>query len=88
MRLKADLLHFNVGADHFVVDPDGGAIDLTNLYAMNEASAMLWREFQDIDFDEADMVERLCAVYDVTEQQARSDVHEQLAAWRRFGLLE
>lgn len=55
MRLKADLHHVNVGKDHFIIDPDGGAIDLTDLYAMNEAAAYLWEQFSNRDFTPQEM---------------------------------
>ena len=87
MRLKSGLQLLNVGHDYFIVDPDGGAINLTNLYSMNETAAFLWQHFSERDFSEADLVECLCGTYDVDPTSAASDVHQLLNTWNEFGLI-
>ncbi len=87
MRLKTNLIHLNVGKDHFVVDPDGGAINLTDLYAMNEAAADLWEHFGNRDFTPEDMAEQLAASYDVSPEQALTDVRQLLETWNKYGLI-
>ena len=87
MRLKADLHHVNVGKDHFIIDPDGGAIDLTDLYAMNEAAAYLWEQFSNRDFTPEEMARELAASYDVSPEQAVTDVRQLLQTWNEYGLI-
>lgn len=87
MRLKADLQHLNVGKDHFVIDPDGGAIDLTDLYSMNEAAAYLWEQFTNRDFTPEEMAACLAASYDVEPEQALTDVRHLLQIWDEYGLI-
>jgi hypothetical protein len=87
MRLKADLHHVNVGKDHFIIDPDGGAIDLTDLYAMNEAAAYLWEQFSNRDFTPEEMARELAASYDVSHEQALTDVRQLLQTWNEYGLI-
>lgn len=87
MRLKTDLLHLNVGKDHFIVDPDGGAIDLTDLYSMNEAAAYLWEQFTNRDFTPEEMAAQLAASYDVEPEQALTDVRQLLHKWDEYGLI-
>ena len=87
MRLKDDLLHLNVGRDHFVIDTDTGAIDATELYAMNEAAAYLWEHFTGRDFTTEDMAAQLAEAYDVTPEQALADVRQLLSLWDEYGLI-
>ena len=87
MRLKASLQHLNVGKDHFIIDPDGGAINLTDLYAMNEAAAYLWDQFSNRDFTPEEMAGQLAATYDVSPEQALTDVRQLLQTWDEDGLI-
>ena len=87
MRLKANLQHLNVGKDHFIIDPDGGAINLTDLYAMNEAAAYLWEQFSNRDFTPEEMAGQLAATYDVSPEQALTDVRQLLQTWDEDGLI-
>ena len=88
MRLKADLQHLNVGKEHFVIDPDGGAINLTDLYSMNEAAAYLWEQFTDRDLSPEEMAAQLTATYDVGPEQALTDVRQLLQTWDEYGLIQ
>lgn len=87
MRLKAELLHLNVGEDHFVIDTDTKAIDETDLYAMNEAAAYLWEQFTGRDFTPEDMAAQLAEAYDVSPGQALADVRQLLSTWDGYGLI-
>lgn len=87
MRLKDDLLHLNVGRDHFVIDTDTGSLDATDLYAMNEAAAYLWEHFTGRDFTTEEMAAQLAEAYDVTPEQALADVRQLLSLWDEYGLI-
>ena len=87
MRLKDDLLHLNVGRDHFVIDTDTGSLDATDLYAMNEAAAYLWEHFTGRDFTTEEMAAQLAEAYDVTPEQALADVRLLLSLWDEYGLI-
>ncbi len=87
MRLKDDLLHLNVGHDHFVIDTDTGTLDATDLYAMNEAAAYLWEHFTGRDFTTEEMAAQLAEAYDVTPEQALADVRQLLSLWDEYGLI-
>ncbi|MBP5771636.1 MAG: PqqD family protein [Bacteroidaceae bacterium] len=87
MRLKTDLLHLNVGKDHFVIDADTGTIDMTDLYVMNEAAAYLWEQFTGRNFTPEEMAAQLAEAYDVTPTQALADVRQLLSTWDEYGLI-
>ena len=87
MRLKDDLLHLNVGRDHFVIDTDTGSLDATDLYAMNEAAAYIWEHFTGRDFTTEEMAAQLAEAYDVTPEQALADVRQLLSLWDEYGLI-
>ena len=97
MRLKDDLLHLNVGRDHFVIDTDTGSLDATDLYAMNEAAAYIWEHFTGRDFTTEEMAAQLAEAYDVNAlkeqkgklppEQALADVRQLLSLWDEYGLI-
>ena len=87
MRLKDDLKLFHVGHDYFIVDMNTDMVDMTHLYAMNEATAFLWEEFHDKEFTLDEMAARLCEAYDVEADTARRDVDEMLKTWNEYGMI-
>lgn len=87
MRLKTDLIHLDIGEEHLLVDPDGGAVNLTNLFTLNEATAYLWEQFVGRDFTPQQMADRLAEIYNVSPEQALTDVQKLLKTWDDFGLI-
>ena len=54
-----------------------------------KADERLWKQAQELgDFDVEKLAERLCEEYDVTAEQAQSDIAAIVAEWQQVGVLE
>ena len=63
-------------------------IDFSNIISMNESSAYLWKNIQDKDFSEDELVKLLTEEYDVDEITAKSDVNSLVKSWLNAGIIE
>ena len=63
-------------------------IDFSNIISMNESSAYLWKNIQDKDFSEDELVKLLTEEYEVDEITAKSDVNSLVKSWLDAGIIE
>ncbi len=64
-------------------------IDFSNIISMNESSAYLWRNIQDLDsFTPEDLCSLLTEEYDVDEETALRDAREIAQQWLEAGIVE
>ena len=63
-------------------------IDFSNIISMNESSAYLWKNIQDKEFSEVELVKLLTEEYDVDEISAKSDVDSLVKSWLNAGIIE
>lgn len=63
-------------------------IDFSNIISMNESSAYLWKNIQDKEFSEVELVKLLTEEYDVDEIIAKSDVDSLVKSWLNAGIIE
>ena len=88
MRIRQSLKLRHVGSHFFVVNPDNGHIDLTDIYTLNHEAAFLWESIHGQDFTAEMMARRLCEAYEVTYEHALDDVTGMLRLWREYGIIE
>lgn len=66
-----------------------GAINFGKLLVLNETAAWLWNQAKDMgDFTVETLAEKLCEGYEVSEAEAKSDVSEIIADWRKVNVVE
>ena len=63
-------------------------IDFSNIISMNESSAYLWKNIQDKEFSEVELVKLLTEEYDVDEITAKYDVDSLVKSWLNAGIIE
>ena len=63
-------------------------IDFSNIISMNESSAYLWKNIQDKEFSEDDLVKLLIEEYEVDEVTAKSDISSLVKSWLNAGIIE
>ncbi len=77
-----------VCGENVIVGEGLGAINFGKLLALNESAAWLWKQAQEMgDFTVEALTERLCEAYDVTPDEARSDVAAIVADWQNAGVI-
>lgn len=89
MRLKKGFVLREVCGEHVITGEGLGALDFRKLLVLNETAVWLWQQAQQMEtFSLDSLTERLCEAYDVTTDEARSDVSELLRQWQDAGLME
>lgn len=86
MKLNPKLKLRKIGPHYMVVKGDTGVTDMTEVYAMNETAAMLWRRAEGRDFTPEMMTDWLCEEYEVDRETALEDVRSMLSEWQKNGL--
>lgn len=76
-----------IGSRYMIVEVSQEAMNLTNVYTMNETAAWLWKGIGNDEFTEEVLVARLLEEYEVTEEQATTDVHALIEEWVKLGLV-
>ena len=66
-----------------------GAINFGKLLVLNESAAWLWEQAQDMgDFTVESLAERFYEEYEVTADDAKTEVAEIIAEWQKVDVVE
>ncbi|WP_018462224.1 PqqD family protein [Segatella paludivivens] len=88
MRTKNGFNLRQICGENVIVAEGEENIDFSNIISMNESSAYLWKNIQDKDFSEDELVKLLTEEYDVDEITAKSDVNSLVKSWLNAGIIE
>lgn len=88
MRTKNGFNLRQICGENVIVAEGEENIDFSNIISMNESSAYLWKNIQDKDFSEDELVKLLTEEYDVDEITAKSDVNNLVKSWLNAGIIE
>ena len=87
MKLKPNLMLRKIGAQYIVL-ADRENIDVTKVISLNATAAFLWQQAEGKEFTVPQLVEALCAAYDVDPVRATNDIEKTLSIWKQNGLIE
>lgn len=87
MKLKSNLMLRKIGAQYIVL-ADRDNIDVTKVISLNATAAFLWQQAEGKEFTVPQLVEALCAAYDVDTVRATRDIEKTLAIWKENDLIE
>ena len=88
MRIKQGFVLREVCGENVIVGEGLRAVNFGKLLALNESAAWLWKQAQEMgDFTVEALAERLCEEYDVTPDEARTDVAAIIAEWQNAGVV-
>ncbi len=88
MRIKKDFNLREVCGEYIIVAEGKENIDFCNIISMNESSAYLWKEIQNLDFEAEDLAELLVNQYDVDKATALRDATTLMQQWFDAGIVE
>ena len=87
MRIKENLVLRRIGSEYIIIVPDKDAVDLTEVYTLNETSAWIWEQLKDIDFTMEQVVELVQDHYEVDWETATKDIHAMIDVFKTGGLI-
>lgn len=89
MKIKQGFVLREVCGEQVIVGEGLGAINFGKLLALNETAGWLWKQAQGMgDFSIEQLTEQLCNEYDVTPEEARKDVEDIIAEWKKVEVVE
>ena len=88
MRIKDGFELHEICGEYVILSHGMGNIDFSKLISLNESAAFMWKSVVEKDFDEQQLVDALCAEYDVDVDTAQKDVSRVVAQWKQIGLVE
>lgn len=82
-----------LGNEYILVGESMALINFNKMITLNETAAFLWQKAEEASahpagFTASDLCKALCAEYDVTPEQAMTDVTATIASWKEAGVIE
>lgn len=87
MKIRKGMELRDVCGEKVVIAEGLENLDFSKMINLNESAAYLWLAVSDRDFSESDLVDLLCAEYEVDRETATADVRKLIASWKDEGLL-
>jgi len=89
MKQKEGFVLRTVCGENVIVAEGLGTIDFGKLLSLNETAAWLWKEAQlQGEFCVDSLAEALCQEYEVSAEQAKTDVTAIVEKWNELGIIE
>ena len=76
-----------LGNEYILVGESMALINFNKMITLNETAAFLWEQADKGEFDAGSLCKALCAEYDVTPEQAMTDVETTIASWLEAGVI-
>ena len=86
MRISKDFIIKKIMDDYIVVPTGKEMVDFNAMITLNETGAFLWERLQE-EKTENELVEELCAQYDVSSDVAKQDIADFLKLLRDADIL-
>ena len=89
MKIKEGFVLRQVCGENVIVGEGLGAINFGKLLALNETAAWLWQQAVAMDnFTIDSLVQKICDEYEVSVDEAKTDVAAILDEWQNVGVVE
>ena len=89
MKIKKGFVLRQVCGENVIVGEGLGAINFGKMLALNETAAWLWQQAVAMgDFTVDTLAQKLCDEYEVSPDEAQTDVASIVTEWQNVGVLE
>lgn len=88
MKIKSGFVLRDVCGEKVIMGEGVGALDFGRLLCLNETAAFLWETAGEGEFSVESLAEKLCGEYDVSYDQAVSDVKAIVEQWQNVKVVE
>ena len=88
MKLKENLELRNVCGENVLIPCGINSVDFNYIIHLNETGAFLWKEAQKGEFTTESLLDALMEEYEVSEEQARTDVVDFIEKLKSQHLVE
>ena len=89
MKIKNGFVLRQVCGENVIVGEGLGAINFGKMLALNDTAAWLWQQAVAMgDFTVDALAQKLCDEYEVSLDEAKSDITAILTEWQQVGVIE
>ena len=89
MKLKKGFVLREVCGENVIIGEGLETVNFGKIINLNETAAMLWKKAAELgDFNAEQLADALTDTYEVSREQALSDVETLTARWQEAGLIE
>ncbi|MCQ2064943.1 MAG: PqqD family protein [Bacteroidaceae bacterium] len=88
MKIKEGFRMRKLGRENIVVPEGLQQVNFNRMIVLNETAAFLWQEVQNREFDADTLRDLLLENYEVSPQQAQSDVEALVQQWIEADIIE
>lgn len=87
MKIKEGFILRSICGEYVVVGEGLTQVNFNKMLSLNETAAYLWKEAQGKEFTKEDLVQFLLDKYEVSPEQAASDVDKLVTIWIQEGVV-
>lgn len=87
MKIKDGFILRSICGEYVVVGEGLSQINFNKMLSMNDSAAYLWKEVEGKEFSAEDLIQLLLDRYEVSREQAASDVEKLLEIWIKEGVV-
>ena len=87
MKIKEGFLLREIAGGTVVVPVGKTSVDFNGMITLNDTGAFLWKQLEN-DISEEELLQRLLAEYNVTEDLAKKDINAFIAKLKDAGLID
>lgn len=87
MKIKDGFLLREIAGGTVVVPVGKMSVDFNGMITLNETGAFLWQQLEN-DISEEELLQRLLAEYDISEDIAKADINAFIAKLKDAGLID
>lgn len=89
MKIKSGFVLRDVCGEQVIMGEGLGALDFGRLLCLNETAAWLWKQAEAAgEFTVKSLADKLCEEYEVSAEQAETDVAAIVAEWQKVKVVE
>ena len=89
MKIKNGFVLRQVCGENVIVGEGLGAINFGKMLALNDTAAWLWQQAVAMgDFTVDALAQKLCDEYEVSLDEAKSDITAIITEWQQVGVIE
>lgn len=87
MRINNDFILRTVAGEHMLVNTKGRQTDNSSFFSINDPVEWLWNKINGMEFTEETLVDLICGEYEVSREEASTDVANLIKMWRTYGII-
>ena len=88
MKTKKGFVLRELGKEYILCPEGVDLLEFSNMFSMNETAAFIWRHMEGVEFTVKDLVDSLLEEYELTEEQAVTDISAMLDMFLKLGVVE